>query len=344
MDKQIYYLITLVIVSWIISMWAIRKFINFAHKNDLLDVPNERSSHTILTPRGGGIVIVMQWVITLLLLACCSQLDWFYLKLYLPGLLIISAIGFIDDKYQISPIPRLICHFIAATLTVYVLGDFLHLDLIFLNIHLGVWGKALVVFLIVYSINIFNFMDGADGVAGIESIFIFIVGSVLFLLSGGSQLATILLSLAAIVAGFLVWNWPQAKVFMGDAGSGSLGYIIMVTSLIGIKIYHIPILIWVLLYALFLFDTTITLVRRLIRGHKIYKAHRLHAYQRYCQAGYSHADLLKWVIVINIFLSSFALLAYFKPQWLYLYLLIAIALLGFCYLQVEKKISMDAVK
>jgi Fuc2NAc and GlcNAc transferase len=183
----------------------------------------------------------------------------------------------------------------------------------------------------------FNFMDGMDGLAAMEAIFVFGVGGYILWERSQSMMAASALVLAAAVAGFLVWNRPPARIFMGDAGSGFLGFMVGAFAVLSMVLYQVPILVWIILYAVFWYDATATLIRRILAKEKWYAAHRSHAYQRlHHLAKWSHARVLKHAIGLNLLLAALALIGYENPGLLPALLAIALILLTVVYGAIER--------
>jgi len=152
-------------------------------------------------------------------------------------------------------------------------------------------------FMIVWFINLYNFLDGIDGYAGSEAVFLSLAG---FLLFGGSYF----LVLVAAVSGFLIWNWHKAKIFMGDVGSTLLGYNVAIFTLYYANQDPRNLWIWIILFGLFWYDATITLFRRYRNGEKLSQAHKKHAYQRVVRSGWSHSRVVLFAMLINIVLFA----------------------------------------
>ena len=153
---------------------------------------------------------------------------------------------------------------------------------------------------LVWLLNLYNFMDGIDGIASVEAICVCVGGALLYVLLGKPDLALLPLMLAAAVAGFLFWNFPPARIFMGDAGSGFLGIVLGIMSIQAGWVDPALFWSWVILLGVFVVDATFTLVRRLLRGDKVYEAHRSHAYQ-YASRHYGrHLPVTLAVGVINL--------------------------------------------
>jgi Fuc2NAc and GlcNAc transferase len=214
------------------------------------------------------------------------------------------------------------------------------LDLGIATIYWGWFGYIFMALALLWSTNLYNFMDGIDGIAAVEALFVFGFGGYFFWCSDGHELANIIWSMAAIVMGFLLWNKPPAKIFMGDVGSTLLGFLVVLFSLIGEVWYKVPFLLWVILYGIFLFDATATLLRRIMHGDTWYQAHRSHAYQRMQLQQWSHGKIILGIIIINIVLATLALLAFYFPHYMLILLIIAIIMLFVCYMFVEKLQSM----
>jgi Fuc2NAc and GlcNAc transferase len=164
---------------------------------------------------------------------------------------------------------------------------------------------------LVWTTNLFNFMDGLDGIAGSEAVFVSGAGAWLNWREGGALgLTAAMACLAATCLGFLRWNWPPARIFMGDVGSGFLGFSLAVLGLAASQQGMLPIEIWAILGAVFLVDATVTLVRRLARGDRWFEAHRTHAYQNLARRWKAHLPVTILVIMVDVFwLLPLAILA-----------------------------------
>jgi UDP-N-acetylmuramyl pentapeptide phosphotransferase/UDP-N-acetylglucosamine-1-phosphate transferase len=265
---------------------------NFAFQKKMIDIPNERSLHNLPTPKGGGIAIVIPWYIGITGLYFAGLVEKELYFALLCGILL-AVVSFIDDVSGLSPFIRLIVQFITAIAAFYFLGGLrpLFLPGFYVQYHFLVYPIAIVG--MVWFINLFNFMDGVDGLASVEAI---IICSVLFVLTW--SMATILLIVC--ISGFLYWNWPRAKIFMGDVGSTQLGFILVIFGIYFHNILEFSILNWIMLSSPFWFDATLTLYRRWRNGEKLSEAHRKHVYQRIVQAGYSHAKVNFFLITINL--------------------------------------------
>ncbi len=161
-----------------------------------------------------------------------------------------------------------------------------------------------------------NFMDGIDGLAAGEGLVVSAVAGGILAIAGDWELAAACWVLAAALAGFLRWNWPPAKIFMGDVGSNLLGFVFCILAIASENRGSVPVLVWVLLLSVFWVDGVATLTKRLLRGKPPYEAHREHAYQRAVQAGYSHQQVTLTILLIDSALGGLAFLAWRWPALL----------------------------
>ena len=280
----------------------------YALATRLIDIPNARSSHNSPTPRGGGLSIVIVFLLGLPVLSgmgvLASEAMW---AIFGAGAWV-ALVGFLDDHGHIPARWRLLAHFIGAAWGLYWLSGLPPLVLPFpissLEVHtidLGWFGQILGVFYLVWLLNLYNFMDGIDGLASIEAITVSMGGALLYLLGpevGGQWIAPVLLTMT--VAGFLFWNFPPARIFMGDAGSGFLGLVLGLFSIQAAWIAPQFFWSWLILLGVFIVDATWTLLRRFLRGEKIYEAHRSHAYQHASRFYGSHKTVSLIIGLINV--------------------------------------------
>jgi len=292
-----------------------------ALKKSLLDIPNDRSSHVLPTPRGGGVAIVVTFYIGLFYLFFVAHQIERELFLGLLAGIPIALISFLDDIYTLSAKIRLVVQISSSFLALYLVGGFsqtlygVSLDGWLLNIF--------VVLCMVWLTNLFNFLDGIDGYASSEAIFISMSAYVLFH-------EAIFLVLTVSVLGFLIFNWHKASIFMGDVGSAFLGFIFAVFVLYFSREFD-AVSTWIVLLGLFWFDATLTLLRRLMNGEKLSTAHKKHAYQRLVQVGFSHekvvllgmgVNLIGFLVLLSLDENNFYL---FVPVYiLFIYILVLI--------------------
>jgi Fuc2NAc and GlcNAc transferase len=274
----------------------------FAMAYRVLDVPNARSSHVAPTPRGGGLASVLTafLVLAVMLIRGDVALDVFMASGV--GGLAIAAVGFMDDRRPLPAGVRLAVHVAAAMWALLWLGGLPPLQIGERTIEFGWGGYMLGVLGIVWTLNLFNFMDGIDGIAASEAVFVAFAGALLqALASGDDPVIPVAVVFAAACAGFLVWNWPPAQIFMGDVGSGFMGYFIAVLALAFARDNPVALLVWVILGGLFFVDATVTLVRRMSRRESASQAHRSHAYQWLARRWNSHRRVTMLTIATNVF-------------------------------------------
>jgi Fuc2NAc and GlcNAc transferase len=266
----------------------------------VLDIPNERSSHSIPTPRGGGVSIVLAFLLAVLWFiergVVAGSLGW----ALVGGGLTVALGGFLDDRFHLPARVRVLVHFAAAGWALWQLNGMgpLHLGSIVWD--WGWFGQFLAVVGLVWMINLYNFMDGIDGIAGVEALCVSGSGALLLAWSGLAGLSSASMALTAASAGFLVWNWPPAKIFMGDAGSGFLGFVFGVLAIASAKEKPWLLWPWLILLSVFIVDSMLTLLRRLIAGERWYEAHCTHGYQHAARQHGSHLKVTLAVAAINL--------------------------------------------
>lgn len=273
----------------------------YALRNNIVDLPNMRSSHTAPTPRAGGIAVVLSFVAALCALCLCRVVDPRTASVLIVAGCAIAVVGYWDDRRQLTAKARFTVHLAAAVFVVALLGGIPGPELARWGIG-GFWiGFAFAVLVLAWATNLFNFMDGIDGIAASEAIFMSMAGAFLNWLDGGDSAVTAaMLCLSAATAGCLVWNWPPARIFMGDVGSGFLGFMVTVLVILTCNRGSVPIEVLPILGGVFLVDATVTLIRRFVRGDRWLEAHRMHAYQRLARRWQSHKQVTVLVIAINL--------------------------------------------
>lgn len=281
-------LILTVLASFALTGVLVRLLCAPGSRLHLLDHPNERSLHIHPTPRTGGIAIVLAVALVLaggyLSGQITSRIGW----LAVAALLVV-AVSLIDDRRGLALRYRLIVHLVAATLLAYT------------GLHVAgeVWpggqpawpwwmSRLLAVLVIVWMINLYNFMDGMDGFAGGMAVIGFGALGVQGWLVGAHEYALINLVIVAAAGGFLVFNFPPARIFMGDTGSATLGLLAATMALWGARDEVLPLWASFLVFSPFVVDATVTLIRRIFRGERFWQAHKTHYYQRLVQMGWGH--------------------------------------------------------
>jgi len=284
-----------------------------SHHHRFLDIPNERSSHTRATPHGGGVAVMTAFFAGVCYLYLNGQIDkaLFFVLLSAVPVIIVSLI---DDFFPLSAKLRLSVQTVSAISALYLLGGVSALNLGVFSLQ-GIWLNFFALLVILWLTNLYNFLDGIDGYAGSEALF---VGLAAFLLFGN----TVGLIIAAASAGFLLFNWHKASIFMGDVGSAPLGFIFAVLMLRDAP--SPDFIAWAVLLSLFWFDASVTLWRRFRNKEKLSRAHKKHAYQRLQQAGYGHDRVVLSGMVINLVLFGLLSMAGERAYWLVFLITIAI--------------------
>ena len=270
---------------------------NYAIKKSLVAEVNERSSHSVPIPHGGGIAIAITWFIGLSYLFFIDKIESSLYYALIFGTLL-SVVSYLDDLYELSPKIRLITQSSVAVGGIVALGGLQTIDFGMFSIENQILTNLVAFVAIIWFINLYNFLDGIDGYAGSETVFLGLAGFILF---GGEHF----LVLAVSVAGFLFWNWHKAKIFMGDVGSTLLGYNVAVFAIYYSDKDPLNLWVWLILFGVFWFDATLTLLRRYKNGEKLSQAHKKHAYQRLTQAGWAHDTVVLYAMGVNGVLFCF---------------------------------------
>lgn len=291
----------LVISAALLSFVLTAALRRYALARSLLDVPNTRSSHKEPTPRGGGMAIVVTFLLGLPLLVwadaiACPEM----IGLGGAGALV-ALVGFLDDHGHIAARWRLLVHFMASFWALAWMGGLPPLQLFGVMVDAGWLAQVLAALYLVWLLNLYNFMDGIDGLAGVEAVTV-CAGAALLCVLGAPGVAAwgAPVLLLAAVAGFLCWNFPPARIFMGDAGSGFLGLMLGLLSIQAAWVNPAFFWAWLILLGVFVVDATLTLLRRLARRQKPHEAHRSHAYQFASRKYGAHRPVTLVVGAINV--------------------------------------------
>ena len=289
-----YFLAGLILTRF--SIWISKRL-------NLFSVPNERSSHTTPTPRIGGIGIAISVLIFLLFWLLMGKGDSSFFAAAFLGSFIAFTTGLVDDvknmKFYIKLFLQILC-------AVIIIGFGWRLD--FINIF---WGNIITLFWVLLVMNGFNFMDGMDGQAGIFSLSVFLLMLIAtYSFSDFFSLSLLLLLLIGCTFGFLIFNFPPAKTFLGDCGSQFLGFVIAFLSIYIVNVTQgsVPFLALVIILLPFLYDVIYTIIRRIKRGENILLAHRSHLYQRLMITGMTHRQVLKRVVFTYLLCFVFSIL------------------------------------
>lgn len=293
----LFWLFPAILILALVLTGALRRY---ALHNNLIDLPNGRSSHVVPTPRGGGVAIVSSFLAFLPVLWIGDVLSFdAFMALFGAGLLV-AIVGFLDDHGHIPARWRLLSHFTAAVWVLIWSHGLPPVEAFGYVVDLGWFAHILAAFYLVWMLNLYNFMDGIDGLASVEAITTCFGAALLYWLCATPIIAWVPLLLGFGVAGFLYWNFPKARIFMGDAGSGFLGISLGVLAIQGAWMSFDLFWGWLILLGVFIVDATFTLFRRILRGDKLYEAHRSHAYQFASREFRSHIPVTVAVALINV--------------------------------------------
>lgn len=270
--------------------WVILRYAEHAR---LLDVPNDRSSHRRVTPRGGGLAIVITFYAALGAMYYTASLPP-PLAAALLGGLPLAIIGLLDDRSSVPAKIRLLIQLAAAAWAIFWLGGLPVEPLP------AVAGMALAGLCLVWLTNLYNFMDGIDGLAGSETAFVAIAAALVLATGPDAPESQLLLGLAGAALGFLAWNWSPARIFMGDVGSAFVGFVFGVFALSGAAKSGGVAWTWMIVLGVFVVDATVTLLRRLVSGQRWYHAHRSHTYQKLTDRWGAHWKVTLAAAAVNL--------------------------------------------
>lgn len=303
-------------VSYLLVAWLASEKSPFK----VLDAPNERSLHENPIPKTGGIALLLALFSGWLWELQQFDIPMVFVAIFLAALLV-ASISFIDDLKELSPLLRITVHAFAAFVLV---GSGL-------TVHNSIAGDLFSFLAIIWMLNLYNFMDGMDGFAGGMTLSGFLFLGLAGFLQGEELFSLLAWMVAAASAGFLFKNFPPAKIFMGDTGSATIGFLAAAFSLWGMRDGIFEIWFPLLVFSPFVVDATITLLRRLLRGEKVWQAHREHYYQRLTLAGWGHRKtvLLEYLLMLAVGSSALVMLhwelmiPYGLGFWLFVYTLLA---------------------
>ena len=297
----------------LLSLLLVGASLRYARWRGLLDAPGRRRSHSQMTPRGGGLGLI---------LAAAPALTWSWLRLapgiggVQAGLLLLALLallltGWLDDHRDLPNLPRLLAHVVASAILAWVI------------VHGSDWPavwKVLVgaglLLAAVWSINAHNFMDGIDALLGMQMLFVFTALALIAVWYALPGVALACAAIAAACAGFLCYNRPPARIFMGDVGSVPLGW--LVVAMAAVLWRHAPQTLWaaLILCSAFVIDASITLLRRMWLGRRWYTAHREHVYQWLVRSGFGHGRVVMFYLAWNLLLAlPMAVWALLQPQF-----------------------------
>ena len=284
----------------LLSWWLTARMHRYARAMQLLDHPNERSSHSVPTPRGGGVAIVASFTLMLGALGLSAKVDTGLCLALLGSGLLVAMLGFVDDRRGLPARVRFLGHAAAAAWALFWMGRLPPIPVFGMAFDLGLATSMLAAVYMIWSINLFNFMDGIDGIASLEAISVALGGALIWWLAQPAGDWPVAGLFAACVGGFLIWNFPPARIFMGDAGSGFLGLVVALLALWSARSVPVLFWAWIILNGCFMVDATTTLLRRVRRGERFHEAHRNHAYQYASRLYGSHKRVSLVVFAINL--------------------------------------------
>ena len=287
------------LLGFALTWWLTGLMRRYALSSKLLDEPNDRSMHTVPTPRGGGVSFVVSFVVLAAALYHLRALPTGLLVALLGGGGLVALVGFIDDQRPLQARWRFLAHAAAAVWMLWVMRGIPPVPMFGVLVDLGWFGVGLAAVYIIWMVNLWNFMDGIDGIASVEAITASLGGALCWWIATGTPQWHVPVVFASCIAGFLVWNYPPAKIFMGDAGSGFVGLVLALFSLWTAR--HAPQVFWCwfILFGCFMADATTTLIRRVRRGERFSVAHRSHAFQYASRKLVSHEKVTLTVGAIN---------------------------------------------
>lgn len=268
----------------------------------LLDCPNERSLHTTPTSRTGGLAVLVSWGVGLACLYYIGKMMDSDMPWILGLTMMLAVVSIWDDKRGLSPALRFVFHLMVAVVLVGAAGlKFENIALPVENvIYLKSFAFLITVLFILWMVNLYNFMDGMDGFAGGMAFIGFGFLSYIAWTQGNESLLYPMLALIAAVGGFLIHNFPPAKIFLGDVGSICMGFLTAAFCVKGVRDGLFDVWAFILIFSPFIVDATVTLLRRLFSGQKIWKAHREHCYQRLVLSGWGHRRvvLVEYILML----------------------------------------------
>lgn len=289
--QNYYAVMMLMVIIFFLGIILFRYYEPYAIKKNILAVPGSRTLHENKIPRGGGIIFSLLFVFGITTLFLLDITSFEVLMVLGVGGFVAAIFGFFDDVVDISEGYKLTFQFLLAIWVIYWFDSDILVE------WAPYWVSLFITaFLLVWMINLYNFMDGIDGMAISGTLFISIAAAILSLVSGGLELSIIFFLMVASSFGFVIYNWPPARIFMGDSGSIFLGYCFGALVLKSSTNGDISIWIWIIIFSYFVVDTTITLLLRIVIVRR-YLPHRSHAYQNLARIWKSHAKVTGLVVL-----------------------------------------------
>ncbi|MBT7755659.1 MAG: glycosyltransferase family 4 protein [Candidatus Magasanikbacteria bacterium] len=289
------------LIAFLVSFLGIYLLKKYALQLNLVAIPNERSLHNKVIPRGGGVIIAIIFLAFNLVFYISGQMKTAEFLALFGGGLIMSVTGFLDDILELKASIRFLIQFLAVGWGLYWVGGIPSIAFFEGLSGLYVIANGIAVVVLVWFINAFNFMDGIDGMATSGATFFSLSVGGYFLWQGIEPYGSLLIILAACSLAFLYFNWPPAKMFLGDSGSTFFGYFFGVILIITVKNSSLSIWTWLIILAYFITDTTTTTFLRLCLVKRWYLPHRSHAYQNLARVLDNHKFVTSLITGINVF-------------------------------------------
>jgi Fuc2NAc and GlcNAc transferase len=318
--------IALVVASFASSLVGTFFYGRLATRLGIVAVPNERTLHQHNVPRGGGVAIALPFLVAMVVLYIAGDLPprWF-LAIFVGGG-VLAVVGFIDDVVEVSAKLRMLLHVALAAWALGCLGGAPPVDFGFATVHLGLPGLPLFGLAIVWMINLCNFVDGIDGMAASGSVFISASAASLLTYASAPALGAPVAILGAAALGFLCFNWPPARLFMGDTGSALQGYLFAVFVLISMRTGALSLWTWLILMGYFVSDTTTTTTLRILMVKRWWGTHRSHAYQNLARVWQNHRRMTLLTLAIDgLWLLPLALASVHWPHQAFWIAMVALA-------------------
>lgn len=319
------------------SIFCTKFLVSYLGKKQVVDVPNSRSNHKKPTPRGGGVAICAAILIGFVALCFMQKGDFLYLWPLFAAAILIAVISWVDDVKKIGIKVRFLFHIIAVSIGMVIVSDYGHIDSVISFGLLPTWLDYLITAILwLWFINLYNFMDGIDGITGTETVFIGLgIAISIFLINSPFNPAFYAAVIVAAALGFLAFNWHPAKIFMGDVGSITLGFLLgwllldLFTRGAFVAALIIP--------AYYLCDATVTITKRLIQRKKIWQAHSEHFYQQAVRRGFSHSKTVSLIICLNTILIALSIASIiFSGSEIYFLLMAYLLCFTFLYFLADK--------
>lgn len=287
------------VIIFIVALLLTQALKRYANANDLIDRPDFRRAHHHPVPRAGGVGFVICFLVAIVLLVWADKLSVTLFNALFFGGGSIAIIGLLDDMGYVAISLRLLWHIITSSLALWLLGGPPVLALGSWTLSSGYLTTVLFILYLSWLTNLYNFMDGIDGLAALEAISVCLLMIFIYTICGFYEHIYPLWVLAVAVMGFLIWNFPRAKIFMGDVGSGFLGLIFGLLSLNAASLNSNLFWSWLILLGVFIVDATLTLAWRIAQKKDVRRAHCDHAYQHAAVYYRRHPPITLFITAIN---------------------------------------------